>query len=172
MEKQHIFLIGFMGTGKSTVAAELSRKLKIRQIEMDDVIAESQGMNINGIFEQYGEAYFRDLESNLITELEKKEQMIVSCGGGAVMRSENVECMKRNGRIILLTALPETVYHRVRNNQERPLLKNNMTVEFIRELMKKRQNVYEAAADMVVETDHKDALQICEEIIAGRAVLE
>lgn len=172
MEKQHIFLIGFMGTGKSAVAARLSRKLKIRRMEMDDVIVRRQGMSINAIFEQYGEAYFRELESSLIAELEKKEQRIVSCGGGAVLRRENVECMKRTGRILLLTALPETIYHRVKKNQDRPVLKNHMTVEFIRELMEKRRNVYEAAADIVIETDRKTVLDICDEIILKLDVLE
>lgn len=165
MEKQHIFLIGFMGTGKSTVAGELSRRLGISQIEMDDEIVKEQGMSINDIFEKYGEAHFRGLESDLLAGLSEKEQMVVSCGGGVVTRSENVECMKKCGRIVLLTAHPETVYHRVKDNEERPILKNNMTVEFISGLMEKRRKAYESAADILIETDEKSISQICEEIM-------
>ena len=73
MEKQNIFLIGFMGTGKSTIAGEISRRLGMVQIEMDTAIAEKQGMSINDIFKEYGEAYFRDLESDLLIELQKKK---------------------------------------------------------------------------------------------------
>lgn len=165
MEKQHIFLIGFMGTGKSTVAGELSRRLGISQIEMDDEIVKEQGMSINDIFEKYGEAHFRGLESDLLAGLSEKKQMVVSCGGGVVTRSENVECMKKCGRIVLLTARPETVYHRVKDNEERPILKNNMTVEFISGLMEKRRKAYESAADILIETDEKSISQICEEIM-------
>lgn len=167
MEKQNIFLTGFMGTGKSTIAGELSRRLKMEQMEMDAEIAGRQGMSINDIFETYGEAYFRDLESNLLIELENRAGLIVSCGGGAVLRSENAAHMKKGGKVVLLTASPETIYQRIKSNRERPLLNDNMTVEYIGELMEKRRKSYEAAADIIIETDEKTVSQICEEIIEG-----
>lgn len=165
MEWQNIFLIGFMGAGKSTIASELSRRLGMEQMEMDTEIAEKQRMSINNIFEKYGEAYFRDLESNLLMELQRKGRLVVSCGGGAVLRSENVQRMKKSGKIVLLTASPETIYQRVKSNRDRPILNNNMTVDFISELMEKRKKSYEFAADIIVETDGKTISQICEEII-------
>ncbi|MEZ3435298.1 MAG: shikimate kinase [Lachnospiraceae bacterium] len=165
MEKQNIFLIGFMGTGKSTIAAELSRRLGMERMEMDTAIAEEQGMSINDIFKEYGEAYFRDLESKLLTELQKKKGMVVSCGGGTVLRSENVQYMKKSGMIVLLGASPETIYRRVRNSNDRPILNHNMTVEYISELMEKRRGSYESAADIMIETDEKTPSQICDEII-------
>ncbi len=165
MEKQNIFLIGFMGTGKSTIAGEISRRLGMVQIEMDTAIAEKQGMSINDIFKEYGEAYFRNLESDLLIELQKKKGMVVSCGGGAVLRSRNVQNMKKGGKTVLLTASPETIYQRVKRNHDRPILNNNMTVEFISELMEKRRQSYESAADIIIETDGKSVSQICEEII-------
>lgn len=165
MKQQNIFLTGFMGTGKSTIAGKLGRRLGRKQMEMDACIAKRQGMSINEIFSKYGEEYFRDLETELLTALQEQEGMIVSCGGGAVMRRENVEAMKKSGSIILLTALPGTVYERVKNSKTRPILNDNMTVEFIGGLMEKRREAYEAAADMIVKTDGKTVESICDEII-------
>ena len=106
----NIFLIGFMGAGKSTIAGELKDKLEMDRVEMDQMIVEKQGMSISEIFDEYGEAYFRNLESNTLIELQKRKQTIVSCGGGVVMREENTDHMKKNGRVVLLTAKPETIY--------------------------------------------------------------
>ena len=86
----NIFLIGFMGAGKSTVAGELKDKLEMDRVEMDQMIVENRGMSISEIFDEFGEAYFRNLESNTLIELQKRKQTIVSCGGGVVMREENV----------------------------------------------------------------------------------
>lgn len=165
MEKKHIFLIGFMGTGKSTIAGDLSRRLERNQMEMDEYIVREQGMSINDIFEKYGESYFRELETDLLKNLKDEERMIVSCGGGAATRSENVAHMKECGRIILLTASPETIYDRVKGSCDRPILNGNMSVEFIGSLMEKRREAYETAADIIIETDGKTIRQISEEII-------
>ena len=89
----NIFLIGFMGAGKSTIAGELKDKLEMDRVEMDQMIVEKQGMSISEIFDEYGEAYFRNLESNTLIELQKRKQTIVSCGGGVVMREENTDHM-------------------------------------------------------------------------------
>ena len=163
----NIFLIGFMGAGKSTIAGELKDKL-----EMDQMIVEKQGMSISEIFDEYGEAYFRNLESNTLIELQKRKQTIVSCGGGVVMREENTDHMKKNGRVVLLTAKPETIYERVKDSDERPILNNNMNVEFISGLMDKRKDRYEAVADITVATDGKNVTQICEEIISKLIALD
>lgn len=161
----NIFLIGFMGAGKSTVAAGLERMLEVERIEMDAAISRKQKMSIPEIFEEFGETYFRDLESNMLIELQKKSQTIVSCGGGIVMRPENAEHMKKHGRVVLLTAAPQTIYDRVKDSRERPILNNNMNVEFIEELMEKRREKYLATADVIIETDGKSVVEICEEIL-------
>jgi shikimate kinase len=168
----NIFLVGFMGSGKSTVAAGLKDKLEMERIEMDEMIVKKQGMSIAEIFAEYGEAYFRNLESNTLIELQKKSQAIVSCGGGVVMREENSEHMKKHGRVVLLTAKPETIYERVKDSTERPILNDNMNVEFIKELMSRRQARYEAVADITVSTDGKNVVQICEEIITKLIALD
>ena len=161
----NIFLIGFMGAGKSTIARTLQRELGFPLVEMDERIVQEQGMSINDIFAQYGEAHFREIESQLVVDLGKQEPSIVSCGGGVVVRPENTQNMKKSGRIVLLKASPETIFERVKNSTERPILNGHMNVEYIAELMEKRRALYEEAADIAIQTDGKTREQICEEII-------
>ena len=161
----NIFLIGFMGAGKSTISDYLKNALATDVVEMDQCIVERQGMSISDIFETYGEEYFRELETNLLIEMQSQSNVVVSCGGGVPMRERNVVEMKKNGRVVLLTAKPETILERVKDNHDRPLLENNKTVPFIADLMEKRRAKYEAAADIVIQTDGKSELEICEELI-------
>ena len=161
----NIVLFGFMGAGKSTISEFLKTAFAMDVIEMDQIIAEREGMSISDIFEVYGEQYFRDLETNLLIEMQSRTNVVISCGGGTPMRECNVVEMKKNGRVVLLTAKPETILDRVKDSHDRPLIENNKTVPFIAELMEKRREKYEAAADIVIETDGKDELQICEELI-------
>ena len=161
----NIVLIGFMGAGKSTISEFLKNSFAMEVIEMDQIIAEREGMTISDIFEVYGEQYFRNLETNLLIEMQSKTNVVISCGGGTPMRECNVVEMKKNGRVVLLTAKPETILDRVKDSHNRPLIENNKTVPFIADLMEKRREKYEAAADIIIETDGKDELQICEELI-------
>lgn len=161
----NIMLIGFMGAGKSTVSSYLSEKLEMEEVDTDQLIVKMEGKKIPQIFEENGEAYFRDCESNILIELQKRKQLIVSCGGGIVLREENIQHMKKQGRIVLLTATPQTTLERVKDSKERPILNNNMNTEFIAELMEKRREKYQAAADIIVATDNKTITQICEEIV-------
>ena len=161
----NIVLIGFMGAGKSTVSDYLSTMFAMRIVEMDQVIADREEMSIPDIFATYGEEYFREQETKLLIELQNKKNTIISCGGGAALRAETVAEMKKNGRVVLLTASPETVYERVKDSDDRPVLKENNNVEFIADLMENRREKYEAAADIVIQTDNKTVLQVCEELI-------
>ena len=161
----NIFLIGFMGAGKSTISDYLKNALAMDVVEMDQCIVERQGMSISDIFETYGEEYFRELETNLLIEMQSRSNVVVSCGGGVPMRERNVAEMKKNGRVVLLTAKPETILERVKDNHDRPLLENNKNVSFIADLLEKRRAKYEAAADIVIQTDGKSELEICEELI-------
>ncbi len=166
--ENNIFLIGFMGVGKSTIARLLARELGAELVEMDETIEAEADMTINEIFEKHGETYFRDLESALVARIADKGGAIVSCGGGAVLRPENVKNMKKNGKIIFLSATPETIYERVRYSNNRPLLKGNMNVEYIAQLMERRKGAYLEAADRVVSTDGKEKLQVVEEIMSDK----
>ena len=161
----NIVLIGFMGAGKSTISDFLKNVFAMDVVEMDQIIAERQGMSISDIFETYGEQYFRDLETNLLIEMQSHSNVVISCGGGTPMRECNVVEMKKNGRVVLLTAKPETILDRVKDNHDRPLIENNKTVPFIADLMEKRRAKYEAAADIIIETDGKNELEICEELV-------
>lgn len=161
----NIVLIGFMGAGKTTVSDYLSTMFAMEIIEMDQVIADREEMSIPDIFATYGEEYFRNLETNLLIEMQSRKNTVISCGGGAALRERNVAEMKKNGRVVLLTASPETIYERVKDSDDRPVLNGRKNVEGISELMEQRREKYEAAADIVINTDNKNVLQICEELV-------
>lgn len=161
---KNIFLIGFMGTGKSTVAACLSNDYGMEIVEMDQMIVEKEGMSIPDIFAQKGESHFRDAETNILIEIQSKENAVVSCGGGVVLREKNVEEMKKSGKIVLLNAKPETILERVKDDDNRPLLQGNMNVEYIRNMMEQRRPKYESVADFIIQTDGKAIDVICKEI--------
>lgn len=162
----NIFLIGFMGSGKSTVARELSKCLDMELIEMDETIEANQKMSINKIFEIFGEEHFRDIEGALVEELSSRGGCVVSCGGGVVLRNKNVETMKKNGKIIMLDAAAETILERVKDSDTRPILKGRMNIEAITELMNKRRSLYENACDAKIQTDNRTVEDICKEIAA------
>lgn len=161
----NIVLIGFMGTGKSTISDYLNHHYGMDVVDMDMEIVKREGMSIPDIFDSYGEEYFRNLETNLLIELQSKDNVVISCGGGAALRSRNVMEMKRNGCVVLLQAKPETIYERVKDTDDRPVLKGRKNVEFITELMEQRREKYEAAADIRIQTDGREVADICTEIM-------
>lgn len=162
---KNIVLIGFMGTGKSTVSETLSSLFQMKIVEMDQEIVQQEGMTIPEIFSKYGEEYFRNCETQLLKDLQERQNVIISCGGGTPLRECNVIEMKKNGKVILLTARPETIWSRIKDNTDRPLLNGNMNVEYIKGMMEQRREKYYAAADIIVETDGKTIKEICQEIV-------
>ena len=134
-----IFLIGFMGAGKTTISDYLSVAFAMDIVEMDQVIAEREEMSIPDIFATYGEEYFRNLETELLIEMQNQKNTVISCGGGVAMRERNVAEMKKNGKVILLTASPETIYERVKDSNDRPVLNGRKNVKGISELMEQRR---------------------------------
>lgn len=161
---KHIFLIGFMGTGKTTISRSLQNILHVDVIDMDQEIERTEGMSIPDIFAKKGEAYFRRCETGFLMGLKKKEGAVISCGGGAPLRGENVEAMRACGTIVLLKASPGTIYERVKDSHDRPLLEQNKTPEYIQKLLEEREPYYKRAADLEVVTDGKSIIQIAEEI--------
>lgn len=163
--EKNLYLTGFMGCGKTTVARAFRELYGREIIEMDERIAEEAGMTIPEIFARQGEEAFRAMETSLLDSLQDKKGLVVSCGGGAVLRQENVDRMRQNGCIVCLKASPEVILERVSRNNDRPVLEGKKTLSGIRELMESRRPAYERAASLVIETDGKSAAEICEEIL-------
>ena len=164
--KKSVFLIGFMGVGKSSITLELGHLLGLDTVEMDDYIVQQEGRSIPEIFDQDGEGYFRRVERAVVVTLGEGEPRVISCGGGVPMGEENRKNMKQYGTVVLLTARPETIFQRVCHDQNRPLLKDHMNVEYIASLMAQRQPYYEQAADVTVSTDGKTPAEISREVAA------
>lgn len=164
MAKSNIFLVGFMGTGKTTVSRQLSELLGYEEVDTDARIVRQQNRSIAEVFETQGEQAFREMETGLLQELGEETHKIISCGGGMALRRENVALMREHGVVVLLTAEPETIFARVRDDNGRPVLNGNMNVGYIRELMAKRMPYYQAAGEIVVATDDRSPQEIAREI--------
>lgn len=160
----NIVLIGFMGSGKSSVGKRLSSLLEMDLIDTDFVIEKRMEMTIREIFSTMGEKEFRRLEREIIIGLQDTKNSIISCGGGIVLDPENVESLKKGGRIIWLDASPEEIYNRLLGDKSRPLL-SDLSLEDIRALWEKRLPLYEAASHMKIRTDGKTVDEIVEEIL-------
>jgi len=165
-DRRNIALVGFMGTGKTTVSAWLRDHAGLTEVDTDALIVEREGMAIKEIFALHGEEGFRDRESAAIASLSDRRGLVIACGGGAVLREKNVRSLKESSVIVLLTAAPETVLERVRHSDERPLLNGHMDADYIRALMERRRAAYEAAADVTVATDGRSVEDIGREICA------
>ena len=164
---KNIILVGFMGAGKTSLASYLAQQLSMKTIETDEEIVRREGMSISEIFDLYGESYFRDRESEVIRDVKEGHQMVISVGGGSVIRDENVANMKASGIIILLTATPSTILNRVKDSTERPLLNGHMNESYIGKLMDRRKSRYEEVADYMIDTNGKTVPEVCEAIISA-----
>ena len=160
-----LFFIGFMGVGKTSVSAALGQMLQLPVMEMDEEIAQQEGMTIPEIFAQKGEEHFRQCETALLEGLAAESACLVSCGGGVAMRQENVAAMRRCGTVVLLTARPEVILERVKDSDERPLLQGKKNVADIAALMAQRRSAYEAAADVTVDTSGLTIEEVCRAVL-------
>lgn len=161
---KNIVLTGFMGTGKTAVGKELSRLLNMKLIDVDTEIEKSEKMIIHEIFKQFGEPRFREIETEMIKKISKNKNIVISTGGGAVLKQENTDALRENGVIICLTATPETILKRTSMNSDRPLLQVEDPFKKIEELLHYRMPFYKKA-DIIIDTEEKTPLQIAEEII-------
>ena len=159
-----VALVGFMGSGKSRIGAELSRKLHLNFIDTDRVIERVSCMRIPDIFELYGEATFRDYESEIVRRSCRLDDAIVSTGGGTVIRPQNRDALKQRGPVVLLTASAETTFQRTRRHK-RPLLEVGNPIERINDLMAARKGFYEDVASFAVSTDGRPSFEVVDEII-------
>lgn len=148
----NVVLIGFMGSGKTVVGRSLARLLDYKFIDVDELVEKKTGQTINQIFEEQGEPVFRELESGVIAGVALAEGQVISCGGGAVLDSRNVEALKQNGLLVYLKASPERLYQRVKNKNLRPLLNVSDPQKRLKELLEQREKVYQEVADLVIDT--------------------
>ena len=161
---KNIVLVGFMGTGKTEVGRILSKKLGYALIDADTEIEKRQNMAITEIFRQQGEPAFRDIEADVIKQLSGMKKNVISTGGGAVLRQENIDNLRANGVIVCLSATPETILQRTSVNNDRPLLQTENPLQKIKELLEYRRPYYEKA-DIMIDTENKSPLEVAEEII-------
>jgi len=154
-----------MGSGKTAVGNLLAHRLGFEYLDTDELIEKQAGASIGQIFSQKGEEYFRDLETQVLKSLENKDNLVVSTGGGMVLRQENVKILKKLGSLVLLWASPEKIYERVKEEPYRPLLKVADPIAKIKELLKLREPIYKKAADFVIDTSGLKVGQVAEEII-------
>ena len=161
-----IFLIGMMGAGKSTVGLALAKMLDYEFVDLDAVIAKNIGLSISQIFEQFGEAEFRNIEKRILKE-NIRENAVIATGGGSVINAENRELMKKteNKKVIWLKAAPSVIVKRLNEDVTRPLLKGRNIVEQIAELLKIREKMYGAVADVVLDTENYTQYELAEKIV-------
>ena len=152
---KNIVLIGFMGSGKSSIARELSGALGYPMIDTDALIVERAGKPIRDIFAQEGEDAFREMESTVLRELEESlpPHHIIATGGGIIGRSANREILRRMGFVVWLVVSAEEIIKRTENSRERPLLNNDNQMETINRLLDERRELYRATAHQEIETD-------------------
>ena len=158
----NIYLIGMMGSGKSTVGKTLSEKMHKPFIDLDSEIEKGTGKNISEIFDTDGEEQFRKMETK---QLKQYSESIVACGGGIVLKDENREFINDNGFTILLLASMEELSHRLSDSGNRPLLADDNTEDALTKLWLERQLHYLNTADFTIETDGKNPEQLTEEIL-------
>ena len=149
MHKRNIVLMGFMGTGKTTVGRILAERLGLTFVDMDHIIEEWAGKPILRIFAEDGEPSFRKMERDLVKELAAKDGQVIGCGGGVVLNPDNVADYRRTGLVVCLTATPDVIFERTARERHRPLLEEKDRFQRIVELMEKRKALYGAIPDQV-----------------------
>lgn len=163
--QDHIILIGFMGSGKTTMGIRLSYKLRRTIIDTDKMIEKIEGRSISDIFAEDGEEYFRKKETEVLKKLQMEQvPRIISVGGGTPLREENRALLRELGTVVYLKASPETVYQRLKGDTTRPLLQGDDPQGKIEALLSEREDRYAAAADKIIIVDGKTSAEVLEEI--------
>ena len=162
----NVILCGMMGAGKTTVGRCLAQSLGLRWVDTDALIAKKYG-DISMMFERFGEEYFRTLETEIVEELVQEDGLVISVGGGLVLKAENVSLLTSNGKIVYLRASVETLVKRLTADATRPLLKTDgeSLTEKIEKILQQRAPIYGALADFTIDVDGKTPEEIVGEIM-------
>ena len=163
----NLVLCGMMGAGKSTIGIKIAELTGRRWYDTDGVISDRYG-KISDIFEYYGEPHFRKLETEIVKELAGQDDLVISTGGGLVLKSENNAALQKNGKIVFLRATLKTLNQRLVLDGTRPLLQasTESISDRLERLLKERTPIYEHVADYIVDVDGKTPLEIAKEIVA------
>jgi len=160
----NIYLVGFMGTGKTSVGKELAKKKKWQFMDLDELIELRERRSISDIFAKEGEPYFRRIEKKILKEVSAENKFVVACGGGIVLDKGNIKIMKETGIIICLTATPEVILNRTSGCTHRPLLNVAGPKNQIRLLLKLRSPYY-GQADLSIDTSKLSLKEVAAKII-------
>lgn len=167
IRSHNIFLIGGMGSGKTTVGKYLAQQLHHPFYDADEEIELRSGVEISWIFDVEGEAGFREREKQIIEELTKLSPIVLATGGGAVLKPENRQCLASRGTVIYLETSVDALVQRTLKDKKRPLLRDvNTRREKLASLLAERIDLYRSLADYTFSTDERTARSVCEEILA------
>jgi shikimate kinase len=169
---RNVVLIGFMGTGKSSVGRELARRWGFRFLDTDSIIRHQYGKPISEIFEAFGEPFFRDQEFATLSKLLQCHRSVIATGGGIVIQPRNLAVLAKLGTTIWLKADQATIFERVSRNKNRPLLQTADPEGTIARLLVERSPLYQSAADIVVDSSGLSHHEVAERVIAGLKTLQ
>lgn len=165
MQSKNIVLVGMMGSGKTTIGKLIADNLKeFTFVDIDSLIEQKENRNINDIFKDSDEVYFRKVESEIVKELSNSRNLVISTGGGIVKNSDNIKFLKENGRVIYLSASSDVLYERLKDFNDRPLLNKPDIKATIDNLLNERENLYKTA-DYEINTNFKSPGEIANEVI-------
>jgi shikimate kinase len=163
--KKHLIIVGFMGTGKSTIGQLIAAKTGMEHIDTDDLIQRDRGCTISEIFANYGEMTFRNVETGVIEQaVQNTHSSIITTGGGIVLRSENRITMNKYGWVFALDANPQEIIRRLQEDTSRPLLQGGSLEDRVNHLYETRRPLYQFA-DYQIDTNHKSVKQVAKQII-------
>ena len=161
----NIFIVGPMGSGKSTVGKIISDELFLNFFDTDDEIESRTGASIDWIFDLEGEEGFRKRESSILEEMVKQNSIVLSTGGGIILSDSNREMLSSRGTVFYLSTPISVQIERTSKDKDRPLLKNGDPGEILTRLQKERKGLYESVSDHVIETENKSSQEVATEII-------
>jgi shikimate kinase len=165
----NIILIGYRGSGKSTVGSRLAVRLNLKFVDIDDLVEERQGVPISDLVKSHGWGHFRKLERSTIEEISKEDHLVIAPGGGAMLDTDNVKALRKNGFIIWLKADKQTLLKRLNQdpgtNTRRPTLTGRGTSEELKEVMSLREPIYERISEIQIDTSMIDVETVVENIL-------